>query len=448
VSGRFAGKNVGAEALAGELLLRHGWIGGGAELLGRSLGSEPDADPLVHARLAGALLHLNDLPAAVEHYQSAALLPDDGCLADSGLGIALTLQGRLDDALDAHRRALSAAPGGPDSPHALLMTWNASHTLLASGRLQAGWDAYEARIPLGLGPHEITRPTWDTRIEPGSVLVLAEQGVADEVMFASCLPDLLAEVTAVFVECDPRLVSLFARSFPSARVGPHRAWSGSDLSATGGDPELAIPAGSLPRRYRRSVEDFPVDGAYLVPDAERVSAWRARLGPRKSVGISWRSTGTGPERLREYAALAEWEPVLTQPDTSLVSLQAGDCEDELAEVERSLGVQIRRWAGLDLVRDFEELAALVAALDYVVAPRGWIGHLAGALGTDTAMVANPYPWTELGTGTLPWFPAVTVVHRTPGDGWVDAIATAAHLIAQSERPTPRPALAARRPRTR
>jgi hypothetical protein len=46
------------------------------------------------------------------------------------------------------------------------------------------------------------------------LLAYGEQGVGDEIMFASCLPELIASAGKVVIVCDPRLKTLFARSFP------------------------------------------------------------------------------------------------------------------------------------------------------------------------------------------------------------------------------------------
>ena len=56
----------------------------------------------------------------------------------------------------------------------------------------------------------------------GTLVVLAEQGLGDEIMFASCLPDALARVGHLIVECEPRLAALYRRSFPQATVLPTR----------------------------------------------------------------------------------------------------------------------------------------------------------------------------------------------------------------------------------
>jgi hypothetical protein len=429
---------LGSDALAGELLMRHDLAEGAAQLLGRAL-ELSDGEAEVHARLAQALYFLDDLEGAIEHYKSARRLAMDDALVDSNLAIVLTFQGQLDAAMDAHRRALATAPEAPDgaiTPLRVVLLWNAAHTLLASGRLIDGWDAYEARVPIGFGPRtRVGLPEWrGGAADTSSVLVLGEQGIGDQVLFASCLPDLISEAERVHIECDPRLAPLFARSFPAAHVRSPGRSSGSGVNEPRrGGADAYVALGSLPRRYRRSLDDFSNDGAYLRADPVRVNTWRARLdqlppGPR--VGITWRSVSAFGARRREYAPLLLWAPILEQQRLQFINLQYGDCEQELLDVERELGITIHRWDDFDLFDDLDGVAALIEALDAVVAPRNSVAHIAGAVGTKTAMLANPFVWSDLGTSSLPWFPAVTTFYRRPGGAWTEPITAAAEVLGQ------------------
>ena len=172
----------------------------------------------------------------------------------------------------------------------------------------------------------------------------------------------------VVIECDQRLVSLFQRSFPDAEV---RAQSlDSLLRETMHDFDYAIPAGSLPQWFRPALDAFPDRSSFVVADPERVDAWRARLaeiGPGPYAGMSWRSRLNTAERRLEYTRLDEWGPILSVPGVTWVNLQYDDCERELAAAERTFGVTLHRWEWLDLMNDFEEMAALTTALDLVVA---------------------------------------------------------------------------------
>src|SRR5580692_3364941 len=154
----------------------------------------------------------------------------------------------------------------------LMMQLARSTIKIGLGRIGEGWDDYEARLdPLFNGStlFLVDRPAWtpETSIEGQSLLVMGEQGLGDEVLFANMLPDALEALGPngeLTLGVEPRLVPLFQRSFPAAEVVPHVTYRqhGHNLRAAPalGDTsrfDLWVPMASLMRRFRRKLEDFP-----------------------------------------------------------------------------------------------------------------------------------------------------------------------------------------------
>ncbi|MBM86678.1 MAG: hypothetical protein CMM47_11740 [Rhodospirillaceae bacterium] len=127
----------------------------------------------------------------------------------------------------------------------------ASESAFAIGDTARGWSLCERRAGLPDGPP----PAWDRGAPPsGPVLVCSEQGVGDEFIFLSCLPDLLHTVPDVIVECDTRNVALSQRSFPASQFVARTttetgwgccAWNYHYLVAERG-PSAHLLSGSLP----------------------------------------------------------------------------------------------------------------------------------------------------------------------------------------------------------
>ena len=113
-----------------------------------------------------------------------------------------------------------------------------------------------------------------------------------------------------------------------------------------------------------------------------------------------------------------------------MNLQYDQCDAEIDAAEQEFGVQLHRWASLDLMNDFDQVATLMASLDLVVSPRNAVSMLSGSLGIDTIAFANRHAWADLGSGRLPWLPAVRMIYREVGESWERALSTAADLIAQ------------------
>jgi len=303
---------------------------------------------------------------------------------------------------------------------------------LTAGHVVEAWDDWERGIHDG--PRGRERDTGVSRWTPTDydvrVLTYREQGVGDELMFASCYPDLIASAREVVIESDPRLVELFRRSFPDANVRAQTM--DARLRETMHDFDRAIPAGSLFGYFRPTLADFPDRRSYLVPDKARVDEWRERLaerGPGPYIGVSWRSKIQTAERRLEYTRLDEWQRVFAVQDPTWVNLQYDNCERELHDAEQRFGVRIERWDWLDLMNDFDEIAALNAVLDLVIAPHNAVSMLSGALGIRTVAIGNAYGWAELGTDYFPWMPSLELAHRVPGEDWTGPLETAANVAA-------------------
>ncbi len=317
----------------------------------------------------------------------------------------------------------------PDDPELRLMRAVAR---LKRGDFAAGWDEYEARFA---SPQAIRRPyafpRWDERpLREGALLVYGEQGLGDQIMFASCLPDLLSEVPDCVVECDPRLGRLFGRSFPGIRIVTARQDDASPAWLADATPGRApiraqVAIGDLPRRYRRSVAEFPQHSGYLRADPARVQAWRKRLaahgtGPR--IGVSWRGGTAASRRGLRSLDLEQLAPVLGGVPATWVSLQYTDCRDEIAAVERRHGITVHHWQ--EAIDDYDETAALVAALDAVVSVCTAVVHLAGSLG-QRALVLVPYAaeWRYAAAGeAMPWYPSVRLLRQPAPGAWNDVLA--------------------------
>jgi tetratricopeptide (TPR) repeat protein len=411
-------------AVLGEVLYHLGRLRSADRSLRRCIELGWDTDVNLWTLLGNTQRLLGDLPEAISCLEHALDLSKGSSAARSNLAIAYAQTGRFDDATEHLRTSILLEP---DSD---IMHSNASYVLLTAGEIVEGWNEWEWGL---FGPRGNERPTnkprWTPEHRDGRVLCYREQGVGDEILFASCYPDLIDAADDVIIETDPRVATLFARSFPRAEV---RAQTINMVDGeTMHDFDYAIPAGSLPLHFRGTLASFPGRASFLVADPERVAAWTARLaeiGPGPFVGMSWRSRLKTAERRLEYTQLDLWGDLFAIPDVTWINLQYDDCERDLRAAERTFGVTIHRWDWLDLMNDFEEVAALMTCLDLVVSPRSAVSMLGGALGIPTVMMGNRWDWSDLGTDTSPWFPAIQLVYRHVGEEWDAVLATAAASV--------------------
>ena len=263
----------------------------------------------------------------------------------------------------------------------------------------------------------------------------AEQGVGDHILFASLIPDLAtrakSEGGSVVLECEPRLVSLFARSFPDVTVKPAvlKSIGGAPvadygwLKAAGGATTVTL-MGSLPRYLRPSLDRFANPHAFLVPDAGEVARWKSVFG-EKAIGICWRSGKSGGHRSIQYAPLEAWGEFLRGVTRPIVSVQYDATPDEIAELEQLSGKQILVPQGIDQKNELDRACALMAALDAVVTAPTAVSWLSAGAGTRTYKVLYDTSWTALGQTYEPFAPACLCVSPRQRGDWRDVFAQVA-----------------------
>jgi len=282
------------------------------------------------------------------------------------------------------------------------------------GKLKDGWDFFEFGFSPNVSPEYRRNPTrlfkkpmWDgITIKDSRILIWREQGVGDEIMFMTCLPDLIQTGINIIIECDPRLISILSRSFPNCIVRGQSFDSSHNRMAMYQDYDFHLPVGSLMRLFRSKIDDFHKSEKYIQVDAVLASKYNDLLQKKhvktKMVGICWRSGHLNFERNIEYTKLKEWRAILTVPDIQFINLQYDECEEELVEAETLFGIKIMRWSELDLKNDFESTMALMSNLDLVVTVGTAVSPMAASIGIPVYLMTRK-GWPNLGTDYYPWF---------------------------------------------
>lgn len=414
------------------------------ELLKEHLNREPE-QPVLWNNLATVLVAIGDADHGMIFFDEAVRLDPEYDKAIYNRANLKLLMGDTTGAIEDGRSALAIARNVTDRA---MMELAVSLSLLGDGQVEAGWRAYEARRDPAFADvtlYPIEAELWEpgAPLEGKRLLIMGEQGLGDEVMFASVIPDLAAALGPegrLFVATEPRLVSLLQRSFPQATIGAYRSGRLGhqtvriapfvDEKAEGLD--YWAPGAAPLRQFRNSVESFPRRRAYLTPDTDRVAYWRkalAELDDRPKVGLLWKSLVIDPARSRFFSGFGGWEPVLRMQGVTLVNLQYGDCALEL-EAAAAEGIHIWNPPDLDLKDDLDDLAALTVALDLVAGPANATTNIAAACGAEVSLVSLPGAWPQLGTKGWPWYPQLRVFVAEGCGNWASAIDALAQDIAR------------------
>ncbi len=371
------------------------------------------------------------------HFFDQVLKEDSGNVAAlSNLAGLFADAGDFGKAIELYSRAQSIDPRNSHIGNHL------ARCQFLAGNLAEGWKNNAARFGFFENdPHAtvrrrpFTQPVWKgERIAATDALLLwAEQGIGEEILFSSLLGDAQKRAPKVIAECSPRLVSLFARSFPEIRFVARADPPHPDLQ----DSRIIFqaPFGDLGGIFRASFSDFPQAHAHLKPDSERTKHFRAAyqtllrergLEGGDIIGFSWRSQALrhgDPKSTR----LTDWAEMFGASKHLFVSLQHEPAPEDL-DFASACGWNLHADPAADQARDLDGFAAQVAAMDRVITVSNTTAHMAGALGIKAAVLLPASRgllghWSGAGSSS-PWYPSLTLLRQTQDSDWRPVIAHA------------------------
>ena len=245
------------------------------------------------------------------------------------------------------------------------------------------------------------------------VIVYGEQGLGDEIFYGSMIPDAIEDSKHIIIDCDPKLEGLFKRSFPEASVYGTRRKAAPWLNSHQWDARCAMA--DLGVFYRKKKEDFP-GKPFLTADPVRVDQWKHTFkGPK--IGIAFRGGNKFTNREKRTIPLETFRPLTEYGDLVSLEYEKFDYGD--------FPIEVYEWATMS--EDYDDTAALVSGLDYVVTTCTSVVHLAGALGIPCYVLRNEhYSWRY--AHQMPWYDSVTIIH-CDGD-WEEGMEEVVKLIGQ------------------
>lgn len=391
----------------------------------RLLERNPDHAPAQN-NLGEVLKELGDLSGAEACFRQAhALDPEDGASLNNWAGV-VQMQGRLDESESLLLKLLAQHP---NQPHA---HYNLGTLRLLTGRWVQGWPGYEYRGYTQNTPPQrpLSLPRW--RGEPphggDALLVLPEQGFGDALQLVRYLPLLARRFARVSLVCPPALLRLFRQSLPVELLEQRPL-----------DPtpwRWQVPLLSLPMIFGTTPETVPAGIPYLRVDPEEVRHWKARLDaaaptglPR--IGLVWAGSRKLEDDARRSIPLNRFAPLLALPGMVWVSLQKGEEGDKEHRPDTGHWLD---WMGE--VGDFAATAALIAALDRVIAVDTAVAHLAGALGKPVWLLnrfESEWRWMWKQTRS-PWYPTLRIFNQPAPRDWETPIGEIALALGRDQDP--------------
>jgi tetratricopeptide (TPR) repeat protein len=411
--------------LAGCVMRGLGNIGMALPYLAKAL-SKDQKQPNLWMHYGATLHDLNEWDDAIKAFEVVhQMLPTDP-MPPANIAASYTQKGKWTDAINWADKALKF------DPDCYIAHISRHFACLAKGRWEDGWRSadylygHHLAVRVYNSP-ENEEPTWNGKPHQ-TVVVQADQGLGDILMYGQCLPDMIRDCKEVILECAPRLVNLMKRNFPGLTVYGTLKQQGQDWSLNH-QIDAHVHISHLPKWYRNADAEFPRK-AYITPEQGRVEKWLAWLEkqPKPWIGVSWKGGIQQTQNHLRSIELDDLAPVLSKPG-SFIDLSY-----------RDNGLEIARWniQGKSQVivppvdaDDFEDTLALLAALDEVVTVTTTVVHACGAMGRTAKVLVPEVPqWRyalRMDDGGMIWYPkgSIQMYRRVPGETWESTIKRAA-----------------------
>jgi tetratricopeptide (TPR) repeat protein len=316
--------------------------------------------------------------AALEDFEKAVSLRPDYAAAHVNCGNACKDLLQFDQALQSYQSALDLDPENADAQV------NASMLLLQRGDFKNGWPLYESRWKATSFKSyrlQTSKPQYVGPKKTKRLLLWGEQGVGDEIMFATLFGMARSLADEILVKTDARLVPLFSRSFPEFKFFPR------EMQIPEHWYDHHLPTGSLCGLFLHDFQDFEKTSMPFLQVSNDYDVGIENILRKGKIncGISWRSANTIGERSLE---ICDFLSKISLERLNLVNLQYGDVEKDLQIAKERLGVNIQQHADIDNKHDLDGLAHVIKKCDIVISIDCVTVHIAGGLGKKTQVLLN------------------------------------------------------------
>lgn len=313
---------------------------------------------------------------------------------------SLRALGKYDEADREYQAILENAP---DNAEARMCSGMLALTL---GDYERGWSEYRWRWKMATfttKPFVTDKPMWQgENLHCVRLLITAEQGWGDQIMFARYVPWLKERVpfATIIYRCDPSLHLLMGGLFKL-----------DEATADTEDYDCWIPLMDIPAVVKTTLQTIPE--AHCIRPMPDWPVWKMQGNLlRKRIALVWAgSPQHGKDSERSIHPELFQAIIDAHPECDFYSLQAGPKAHEVARLSgiTDLVPQIQNWT---------DTAQMLMCMDLLISVDTACVHLAGAVGVPAWILlqyAPDFRWM-LSRSDSPWYSRAKLFRQPePGD---------------------------------
>ena len=306
--------------------------------------------------------------------------------------------------------------------------------LLENSEFQEAWNLYEWRWKTPNFPSakmKTVKPLFKN-IESDKhkkLYIWSEQGLGDEILYASMLEDWIGLGIETTVGIDQRMINIYERSISNIKFIDKNTPE-ADI-----DFDVQMPMGNLGSYVRNSISQFKLNkNYYILPDKKQSNEIRKILNAKEKLicGITWKSKNIEIGNQKSLS-LNDLIPFLKIPNIIFVNLQYGDTKEERTQLYEKYGIEIFNYDQIDNFHDLNGHTSLIDACDVVVSASNSTAHISGALGKETYLMlpngrGSIWYWSNrLNTKSI-WYPSIQIHQQEKTNQWHKVINEIGEII--------------------
>ena len=368
--------------------------------------------------LASIFKNQNNFNESINLLNKVISIDSENSKAILELGIIYSHLGEVEKGILLLKQSLEIDPSNHEAK------FNLGQMQIYNKQLKEGWSNFQSRwlyhnfkgVPFKSSKKQLTSLN-----EPKKVLIWAEQGVGDQIMYGSMFTEISEFSKKVTVKFDKRLIKIFERKNKNIN------FIDNDTDIKEDQYDTHLPLGNLGSLFRKDLKSFKnIKFPYIDFDNKICNSVRNTYKSQNKIiiGISW--TSKNEEMGQDKSInLMNLMPILKLKDSIFLDLEYKDAEFDKNIFYKETGIKIFKNKDIDYFNDILAVSSIINSCDLIITCSNVNAHIAGALGKRT------YLLLPLGKGRLLnwgsenersiWYPSVKIFQqKTPGD-WTHPI---------------------------
>ncbi len=358
--------------------------------------------------IANCFMELGEVDKGIIELEKAKKINNSFPMIYNNLGFCYKVLGNNEKAAANYQKAIKLNPNLHDA------YFNLSHIQLSENNFKDGWNNYEYRWGTQKKFTQrliFNKPQWEEGLGFEKILIWGEQGIGEQLLFSSILPDVKTKFKKVLVCVEDKLVKLFQKQYNNMEFYP--------LSKKIDENEFDyhLPMCSLARIFRNGIDSFHNNQITVQENFNKTKSPKEKL----RCALSWKSTNQDLGNVKSIT-LEDLKEILLIDQIDFFNIQYTNEDKEVEDFKNKYNVKINKNKTLDTFNNLFELSEFIKTCDFVISVSNTNAHLSASIGKPTFLLLPKskgkfWYWENDKNEKNLWYPSIVKFKQEEQGDW-------------------------------